>query len=234
MDSIDITFFIPCLNEEENIRATFETLFEALKIFSYSCEIIAVDDGSTDRTWEILKELSERPTPFPVRVIRCGKNRGLGNNYFATAPLARGKYYMTINGDHVEPVSTIRAILSQMGKADMIIPFFGAKDQRTKSRTLLSKIFTKTVNILSGKTILYYNGPALHRTENVAAAGLKVWGFGYQAELICKLLREGKSFLEVPVCNVDRQGGKSKSFHPANVKSVLGSLLRIGWRRRSI
>ena len=89
----------------------------------------------------------------------------LGYNYFDSIKIARGNYYMLINGDNVEPVDAIKTILSAYNEADMIIPNFGSGDKRSKNRKLISLIFTTLINFISGNRIKYYNGPVLHKKE---------------------------------------------------------------------
>lgn len=228
---MDVTFYIPCLNEEENIAATLETVFEAVKAFPYRCEIIAVDDGSRDSTLEILKAKAASNPPVPIRIVENSENKGLGYNYFAAAFQARGEYYMLVNGDNVEPAATLRAILAQKGQADMVIPHFGKKDRRGWNRRLVSWLFTAIVNTLTFNRVRYYNGPVLHRTENVRRHHAETVGYGYQAELLCKLLNDGKNYCHVLVQNSDRERGFSKAFSLGNILSVSNSLFHIAFRQ---
>lgn len=230
-EKLDITFYVPCLNEEENISTTLDTIFAAVKLFPYHCEIIAVDDGSEDRTLEILKKRSLDNSIIPIRIVQNEENMGLGFNYFAAALQAKGEYYMLVNGDNVEPLETLQAILAQKGKADMVIPYFGSNDQRSLTRRMISWLFTNIVNFMTFNRIRYYNGPVLHRGENVRLHHAETAGYGYQAELLCKLLNEGKSYVHVQVKNSDRERGFSKAFSLGNFLSVGNSLLHIFLRQ---
>lgn len=228
---VDVTFYVPCLNEEENIGATLDTILEAVKAFDYSFEIIAVDDGSADSTFEILRKRSLANATVPIRIIKNEEPQGLGYNYFAASLQAQGEYYMLVNGDNVEPVETLRAILAQKGKADMVIPHFGGNDQRNLTRRTISWIFTTLVNCMTFNRIHYYNGPVLHQTESVRLHRAETAGYGYQAELVCKLLNAGKSYVQVEVKNSDRERGFSKAFHLGNFLSVSNSLFHIFFRQ---
>ena len=52
-----ITFLIPCYNESKNIEKTYKTLSKALKKFKHKYEILMVDDGSKDNSFEIIKKI---------------------------------------------------------------------------------------------------------------------------------------------------------------------------------
>lgn len=134
---------------------------------------------------------------------------------------------MLVNGDNVEPVETLQAVLSQKGNADMIIPYFGRNDRRNLARRTISAIFTGIVNAITWNRIHYYNGPVLHITENVRLYHAETGGYGYQAELICKLLNAGKTYTHVLVKNSDRERGFSKAFSLSNFLSVANSLFHI-------
>ncbi|OGQ44894.1 MAG: hypothetical protein A3H42_06320 [Deltaproteobacteria bacterium RIFCSPLOWO2_02_FULL_46_8] len=134
---------------------------------------------------------------------------------------------MLVNGDNAEPVETLQAILSQKGKADMVIPHFGRNDQRTLTRKTISAVFTGIINTITCRRICYYNGPVLHRTENIWFYHAESAGYGYQAELICKLLNAGKNYVHVLVKNSDRERGFSKAFSLRNFLSVSYSLFNV-------
>ena len=229
--SIHITFFIPCYNEEGNIQATISNIAEAIKDFSFNYEILAFNDASTDNTLNILYRIKEESPEMPLTIINNKQNRGLGFNYFKGSFIAKGQYYMLVNGDNVEPVGAINTIVSHCGEADMIIPYFGANESRSIFRKSVSWIFTAIVNLITWNNIKYYNGPVLHTTENIRFWRSETIGYGYQAELICRLLHEKTSYIQVAVPNTQRERGFSKAFSFSNIFSVSNSLLHIFWRR---
>lgn len=229
--AVVITFFIPCYNEEGNIAATIDTILTAVHGTPYHYEILIFDDASTDNTRGVVERIMADRGELPIRFISNKENRGLGFNYVRGAFVARGNYYMLINGDNVEPAEAIHQIIRHCGEADMIIPYFGSKDTRSLFRRNVSRVFTFFVNCLSGHQIHYYNGAVLHRTDNVRFWRAESVGYGYQAELICRLLHEGMTYREVEVPNSDRQWGFSKAFSLANILSVSNSLFHIFWRR---
>ncbi|WP_430396131.1 glycosyltransferase family 2 protein [Ferrovibrio sp.] len=225
----EISFFVPCYNEERNIGGTLATIAEAIGTLPH--EVLVIDDGSKDGTGDVVRSYMAAHPERPIRFIIRGKNQGLGLNYFKAAFEARGRYYMLVNGDNVEPVETIRAITALVGKADMVVPNFGRGDKRPWSRRAISATFTFITNLLSGNRIGYYNGPVLHLTENVRFWRSETIGYGYQAELLCKMLANGATYVEVVVPNGDREWGSSKAFAPGNFLSVANSLFHILLRR---
>ncbi len=54
-----VSIIIPCWNEEKNINRTFDGLLELAKNHKYDFEFIAVDDGSKDNTWEVIKKYAK-------------------------------------------------------------------------------------------------------------------------------------------------------------------------------
>ena len=160
-----ISFFVPCYNEEFNIENTLDVIKESATSISY--EVIVVDDGSTDLTSNNTERYIANNPEMSIRLVKRKKNIGLGANYFESANIANGSYFMLVNGDNVEPVDALKTIISKAGQTDMVIPNFGDGDKREWNRKLLSILFTTIVNFLSGNNIRYYNGTVLHRTENV-------------------------------------------------------------------
>ncbi|MBI4668343.1 MAG: glycosyltransferase family 2 protein [Elusimicrobia bacterium] len=226
-----VAFFVPCYNEEGNIGRTIETIICVMKNFSYPYEVIVVDDHSHDGTLAEAEACRQTWPDVSLEIIRNPTNRGLGRNYFIAAQRARAEYFMLVNGDNAEPPQTMRTILANLGKADAVIPYFGLNDTRTASRRIISRFFTFLVNFIGGHRLRYYNGPVLHRTENVRMWFAETAGFGYQAELLCRLLDEGISYLEVQVINSGRERGFSKAFTFKNLLSVANTLFHIFLRR---
>tara|TARA_B100000575_G_C23033548_1_gene594981 strand:+ start:18 stop:755 length:738 start_codon:yes stop_codon:yes gene_type:complete len=227
----DITFFVPCYNEEKNIENTLNTLISATQKIELKYEIICVDDFSNDKSVNIINEFIKNNKNINIKLIENKKNRGLGTNYVDTAFMARGQNYMLINGDNAEPKDTIISILENINKADIVIPYFKNFDNRSFVRGIISKTFTVIVNIITGNKIPYYNGPAIHRTFNVMRYHADTCGYAYQAELITRTLVENKTYITVLIENNDRVEGNSKAFKLRNILSVVHSLMQITLKR---
>jgi len=230
LPSGSLSFFVPCLNEEGNIGRSIDVIMEIMGRTKDMFEIIVVDDASTDASVEEVESYRKR-YPDKIGLIKNKFRRGLGRNYFIAAQRARGDYFMLVNGDAAESVETLEKIISLKGQADVIVPYFGKNETRDWGRRLISMAFTKLVNLLNGHNLKYYNGPALHKSENVRTWFAETSGFGYQAELLSRLFDEGITIKEVQVSNSDRDRGVSKAFTVSNILSVANSLFHIFLRR---
>jgi 2-polyprenyl-3-methyl-5-hydroxy-6-metoxy-1,4-benzoquinol methylase len=230
--SLDLTIVIPCLNEEAHIKDTLDTVVSAMRELPYSYEVLVIDDGSTDRTTQVVEGYTTEHPELLIRVHRNTRNRGLTRSYVDGAFLGRGRYYRLVCGDNPEPKETLVAILGQLGKADIIIPCHSAVEGKPFLRRTLSHAYTKLVNKLSGYRIHYYNGCSLHRRYDVMRWGPYSFGFGFQAELITRLLDEGAKFIEVPVTatHVEKPAHNS-ALNARNALSVGHTLLDIFIRR---
>jgi len=229
--SPEVTFFVPCLNEEKNVAGALSMIMAAAVKVGVSYEILVFDDGSTDDTSGAAERFAQEHPEAQIRIIRNARNLGLGRNYAEGSYVGRGTYYLIVNGDNVERPDTIETLLSHLGEADMLIPHLGNFDKRPVGRRIVSRTYTALVNAISGNHIHYYNGPVVHRRANVMRWHPDSHGFGYQAVLITRLLEEGASYLEFVYRSEDRAFGISKAFRFRNVLSVLHGFLKIGLRR---
>ncbi|NBX30905.1 hypothetical protein EBR04_10780, partial [bacterium] len=123
-------------------------------------------------------------------------NLGVGSNYAEGAFRCRGKYYRMICGDNVESKETLVSIFKHIGEADMIIPYPADTTFRGPFRRGVSRTFTLLVDLLSGYRIRYYNGLAVHFRYNVMRWHSNSHGFGFQADLITRLLDLKASYIE--------------------------------------
>ena len=229
---IDLTIVIPCLNEEKNIADTMDTVTSALRECPYSYEVVVVDDGSTDQTGEIVDRYADAHPEIDIRLHRNKRNFGLTRSYVDGAFLGRGRYYRLVCGGNVESRETLKAVFDQLGKAEIIIPYHVPVPGKPGFRRLLSRVYTDLVNILSGYRIHYYNGLALHLRYNVMRWGPYSFGFGFQAELITRLLDEGATYLEIPVfASHEEKAGGNSALNWRNYLSVGHTLLEIFIRR---
>tara|TARA_Y100000590_G_C15496884_1_gene930024 strand:+ start:127 stop:879 length:753 start_codon:yes stop_codon:yes gene_type:complete len=224
--NIILSIFVPCLNEEENITTTLNNIKDAVQNIEY--EILIVDDASKDNTVKIIEDFKKKNSSLDIKIFKNKINKGLGYNYRNTIHKASGKYYMNVHGDATEPPKTIREMINNIGKADIIMSYFDfncksifvKSNNRPFIRRLISRLFVHTINFITFNNIKYYNGPSIHLVENIKLYKGKTNGFGLYTELIIFLLKLNKTYLEVLVECTDRQRGTSNAVTLSNILSV--------------
>jgi glycosyltransferase involved in cell wall biosynthesis len=226
MEKITLSIFVPCFNEEKNIIKTLDNINEAIQNINY--EILIADDGSKDKTVEFVEKFKKQNPNLNIRIFTNESNKGLGFNYYATAYKALGTYYLQLMGDASEPPNTIKKMLDNLGKAEIVMAYFpGKNDKRSLLRRIISKTFVILLNIINFNNLKRYNGPAIHLLENVKMYGSGADGHGNHAELISILMTHKKKFIEVEVENTIREEGSTKAFELKNLLSVSKSLITI-------
>jgi len=221
---------VAAYNEEKHLRHAVVELDKVLKALFQDYEILIFDDHSTDRTGQIADDLAKQ---YPaVKVIHNKKNRGLGYNYRRAVQLAKKEYFSIIPGDDAIKSSSIRRILRDIGKADMIIPFTANTQVRPLLRRIISRLFTGTLNLLFGLKLKYYNGIVVHKTKLIKKIRMSTDSFAYQAEILIKLIRRGCTYKEVPMyINVEE---KTSMFRFKNILGVVLTILRMFFNIRII
>jgi glycosyltransferase involved in cell wall biosynthesis len=229
----EITIFISCYNEEQFIANTIVNVSDALKATGHSYEIIVVDDVSRDASVTRVQEYIRTHPGEPVTLKVNTANRGLANNYVEAAFLGTGKYYRLCCGDDSEAPEALVGIFKHLGQADIVIPCQNQENVagKTPSRRFISRTFTFLVNLISGYRIGYYNGMAVHLRYNVLRWHPSSYGFGFQADILTRVLDEGASYVQVTSYGSDRKGGKSTAMTIRNILSVGHTLLELTIRR---
>ncbi|MEI6504732.1 MAG: glycosyltransferase family 2 protein [Planctomycetota bacterium] len=227
----DLSLFVACYNEEEGIIPTLETVVAAASEVGISYDVVIIDDCSTDRSVEVIIDYFRKHPDLPIALFVNEVNQGVGSNYAEGAFRCRGKYYRMICGDNVESKDTLVSIFKRIGEADMIIPYPADTTFRGPFRRAVSRAFTLLINLLSGYSVRYYNGLAVHFRYNVMRWHSNSHGFGFQADLITRLLDLNATYIEIPVYPNERAAGATKAFKFRNICSVGHTLLEI-WLRR--
>ena len=232
-DRFDITFFVSCYNEEEFIIATLDTVQDAMTGLGLTYDIVVIDDGSKDRSPELVRSYIAEHPDLNIVFRRNAVNKGWAQNYIDSTFIGKGRYHRAICGDNSEMVSTIRAVLKPLGQADIIIPYYVEVEHKRFFRHVVSSAYTFIVNLLSGNSLHYYNGLPIHRRYNVMRWHPDTRGFGFQAYILCLLLGQGATFKEVALSATERRGGTSNALTWRNLLSVAHTLTEILLRRMS-
>jgi glycosyltransferase involved in cell wall biosynthesis len=148
-----------------------------------------------------------------LRVFHHPENRGLGASYRLGVDHARSEYVMLLCGDGGMPASSLPAIFDRIGTADIVIPYVrNLRQIKTPARFLVSRTYTRLLNTVFGLQLRYYNGLSVHRVALVRALDVKSDGFGFQGEILVKLLKAGCSFVQVAVDGAEKTPASRRLF----------------------
>ena len=204
-----LSIVMPCLNEGENLRAAIEDALKNLDKSGIEGEVIVVNDGSTDNSFDIAKQAASLDRR--VHILNKTKTMGIGRAFWDGAKLAIHQFVVMIPGDNENKVSEVLASYQLVNEVDVIIPFVPNSTVRTIDRRVISTLYRLIVNISFGTTLNYTNGTVVYNKEALKLIKLKSSGFFYQTELLVKLLRNGFLYAEVPHFLGVRKDGKSSS-----------------------
>jgi len=221
-----ITFFISCLNEEHTIIDTINTIIESCKGVNISYEIIIIDDNSTDNTPKLINEFIIKNKEAKITLVHNSYTQGFGHNIIEGAFIGKGKYFKVNSAKNNETKESLISMLKLIGQAEIII-FYFRKDPRGIFRRILSVLFNFIACFLSGHSVKYFNGSAIHLRDNILRWCPRYGGHGYHAEFLTILLNKGASIIQVPVDSIEDSNRNSKALTLKNLILVTQSLLNI-------
>lgn len=220
-----ISVLIPALNEEENIRASVETVVKAAKAADdMPVDIILVNDGSTDRTGEICDQLAAE-YPF-VRVVHHPTNMGQGAAIMDGLRLAKYGHLTMFPGDNELSFFTIRNLFLNRGKADYVMAMIMNIEYRSARRILLSAIYSHIYTTTFRMPIRYVNSPGLWPVAMLKEMDLHARRYSLHGEINAKLLRQPITFVEIDGY-MNPSVVKSSALSLKNVVEVVRSYLRL-------
>ncbi len=203
----EISVVIPVYNEEDNLRELGERLIRTLTGLGRSFEIICVDDGSTDRSWQVLSELNEQ-YPRYIRALQFHRNFGQHQAIFAGFQAARGQIMVTLDADLQNPPEEIPRLVAKLEEGYDSVG--GWRENRQDS------IFRKFPSMLVNYVMSRVTGVKLRDYGCMLRA--------YRREVVDSINRcqESSSFIpalanlfsrrvaEIPVGHAGRERGQSK------------------------
>jgi glycosyltransferase involved in cell wall biosynthesis len=146
----ELSIVIPVRNEAHNVRELYQELTDVLRAWGRSYEILFVEDGSTDDTFDRLAELHRRDPR--VRVIRFRRNFGQTAGFAAGFAHARGRYIVTADGDLQNDPGDIPAMVEELERGGFDIVCGWRRDRKDAflSRRLPSTIANKIISWATG------------------------------------------------------------------------------------
>jgi len=219
----EISVVVPFYNEEENIEELYHRLKEVLDSLGRSYELVFVDDGSQDRTPEILERLFE--IDKKVKIIRLRRNFGQTAALQAGFDYSRGKIIISMDGDLQHDPADIPAFLVKLEEGYDIVS--GWRKRRVDNlifRRLPSWVANRIMRWLSGVPIHDF-GTTFKAYRREVIRGIQLYGELHRF-IPALISRAGFRITEIPIRNIVRQKGKSK-YGLGRVRRVLFDLITV-------
>lgn len=207
MEKIDISVVSPVYNEEENVEELYNELVSALSKTGKIFEIIFVDDGSTDSTFEKLKKIRERDKR--VKIIRFRRNFGQTPALSAGFDYSMGEIVITIDADLQNDPSDIEKLLEKIEEGyDLVSGWRWKRKDKFFTRILPSKIANFLISVITGVKLHDY-GCTLKAYRSEVVKNIRLYGEMHRfVPAVASLL--GINVAEVKVNHRKRKAGKSK------------------------
>ncbi len=176
LKQVTLSIVVPVMNEELNVRPLFEKLSAQLAELNQSHEVIFVDDGSTDKTFEELKKLYDENRDV-VRVIRFRRHFGKTPALVAGFSRCRGEIIFTMDGDLQDDPEEIPNYLAKLEEGYDLVSGWKFPRLDPISKTFPSRIFNGMVSFTTGVHLHdINNGFKAYRREVIEDTHLKLYG----------------------------------------------------------
>jgi len=207
-----ISVVVPVFNERENLEPLQSRITEALGRLGIMYEVIYVDDGSTDGSWDTLTRLAGADRR--VRLIRLRKNFGQTPALSAGLACARQPIVVTLDADGQHLPEELGVMIAPIvaGEADYVngSRLLGYFEKESTIRHLGVHFFSWLVTILTGTRVTdISSGYRAARADLLRPLVLEQDQF-WTSEILIEALRHHARIVEVPITILARAGGKSK------------------------
>jgi len=216
--SIQVSIIIPVYNEDKSILEVLKRIHATVDSQN-NFEIIVINDGSTDNTLKVLEENKN----LYNQLITYERNYGKGNAIKKGLEASKSKYIFFQDADlEYDPIDINKFTkLINRFEPDLIIGSRFNYSEYTRSHNILNKFGNKFItlifNLLYNTTFTdIYSCYACFKKDLLNEKDLKTKGFEQHAEILCKVVRKGKKFYEVPISYNGRtheEGKKIKFYH---------------------
>ena len=200
-----ISIIIPAYNEEQRIGIVLDNLLANIALQNMDCEIIVVDDGSLDKTAEIVKR-------YDVQLIQHEHNKGYGASLKTGIHYAKYNVIVITDADGTYPVDQIPKLVNFINEYDMVV---GARTGKHVKIPLIRQpakwVLNKYANYLVQDNIPDLNSGLRVFKKDIFEKfkGILPNGFSFTTTITLALLNNGYRVKYIPV-NYFKRGGKSK------------------------
>lgn len=225
-----LSYFFPAHNEEANIEGLVAEALDSLPAIAETFEIIAVNDGSRDRTQALADELTAAH-PGVVRAVHHPTNLGYGAALRSGFAAARYELVAFTDGDRQFRVEDLARLTERLAAADGPDVVVGYRIRRADPlvRTLYARVYRLANRIFFGLKVTDVDCACkVFRREALDGIHVASDGAFFSAEMLIKLRAAGRSVVEVGVPHYPRTAGSPTGAKPQVIGRAIGDF----WRTR--
>lgn len=226
MSGLFLSILMPALNEEKNIVSAVTNTLKAFDDLKVDGEVIVINDGSSDRTPRLVRELISKGESR-LRLLNHDAPQGIGASFWDGVLNAKGEVVCMLPGDNENDAFGILRYLRFLDHVDMVVPFVCNKEVRPRLRNLLSYLYTSIINATFGTSFNYTNGTVLYRRHLLSDIRYRCSSFFFQTDVLIRLTKKGCLFAEVPYRLGSRKADKSKAISFSSLLQVIGGYLNL-------
>ena len=162
MKTVELSVIIPFYNEEDSVQSVYSSVTAVLKENQYDYEIIAIDDGSRDDTWKVLKNIAQEDLRF--KVVQLRRNFGQTPALAAGFDIAQGQKIVTMDGDGQNDPADIPALIKKLDEGYDLVsgwrkyrkdPFISRRLPSILANKLIQRVTKVPVNDLGCSLKIY-------------------------------------------------------------------------------
>ncbi len=229
MDLKSLSVFMPAFNEEDSIASTVEGVVKVLKTMNLDWEVLVVDDGSKDKTAEVVKGLEKK---FPgVKLVSHPKNKGYGHALKTGFASAKYPWVAFVDSDGQFDFAEIKKLAAKTGEADVILGY-----RLNRADPFQRRIFTwgwkMLAMILLGLNVRDYScGFKLIKKKVIEdISPIESEEKVTQIEMLIKAKKRGYKFAEVGVHHYARTAGVPTGANLSVVLTSFNDMLKL-WKK---
>jgi hypothetical protein len=204
---VTLSFVIPVKDEQASLEALFEGIAAQAQPCALDWEVIFIDDGSADASWQVIKALHERH-PGRVKALRFRRNLGKANALAAGWSEAQGDVVFTLDGDLQDDPAEIPRFLAKLAEGHDIVSGWKKTRHDPWHKVWPSRLFNRMLSRVSGVELHDHNcGFKCYRRHVVRTVAM----YGEMHRMVPSLAAMyGFRTAEIPVRHHPRRFGKSK------------------------
>lgn len=224
-----ISVFFPAFNDEKTIGNLVEKAFQILPSVAQRYEVIVVNDGSIDKTAQVLENLAQKYQNFSV--ITHNKNQGYGGALKSGFRTAKGDYVFYTDGDGQYDVGELPKLVDKIDDGIDLVNGYKIKRGDSLFRIIVGQLYALWVRLFLGIRFADVDTDfRLFRKSILEKISLTRDSGAICAEILAKIQKVKGVIVSVPVHHYHRKYGSSQFFWPKRILKTIIDDLWLWWK----